>query len=252
MRKNSSDNGLAVLADIHGNRFALEAVLADAQSRGMTRFVNLGDTFYGPLDPAGTWDILKDRAMPTVLGNQDRILLEGGPDWEGVPTFRHVRDSLSGQAMEWLSSLSPTLAMNWGILACHGTLTNDSAYLIEDVSTGLPALRGCDEVIQELAPAPADCSLVLCGHSHHAGMVNCGGVSVVNPGSVGLPAYDDDTPPHIMASGSPHARYGIVKEGEHGWDVEFVDVEYDWDAAVAMARTNGRDDWAAWLATGLA
>jgi hypothetical protein len=45
---------LAVLADIHGNRWALEAVLADIRGRGIRAMVNLGDSLYGPLDPAGT------------------------------------------------------------------------------------------------------------------------------------------------------------------------------------------------------
>jgi len=67
---------LAVLADIHGNSFALAAVLKALKLRGVSRLVNVGDTFYGPLDPGGTWDILKELDLSTVLGNQDRILLE--------------------------------------------------------------------------------------------------------------------------------------------------------------------------------
>ena len=42
---------LGVIADIHGNALALEAVLQDAQHRGARRFVNLGDIIYGPLQP---------------------------------------------------------------------------------------------------------------------------------------------------------------------------------------------------------
>ena len=242
---------LAVLADIHGNAAALAAVLADARARGLTRFANLGDIFYGPLEPARTWAMLRDLPMPTVLGNQDRILLEDGPQWEGNPAFRAVVDGIGAQGMAWLRSLPATLRLDEDILLCHGTPGCDTTYLLEDVSTGLPAMRDCASVLADLAGA-GGCSLVLTGHSHHPGLLRCGPFTVVNPGSVGLPAYDDDAPPHVMASGSPHARYAVVGRANGEWDAEFVSVPYDWEAAAALAEANGRADWAGWLATGLA
>jgi predicted phosphodiesterase len=178
---------LAVLADIHGNAAALKAVLAHAEARGLARFVNLGDTFYGPLDPAGTWAVLKGRPMPTVLGNQDRILLEGAPP----AAVRAVRDILGPNALAWLDTLPKTLRPAPGILLCHGTPRDDAAYLLEDVATGLPAPREPEALLADLLPEAEGCSLVLAGHSHHAGLAVAGAVTVVNPGSVGLPAYDD-------------------------------------------------------------
>ena len=67
---------IAVLADIHGNRWALEAVLEDIRRRGIREMVNLGDCLYGPLDPAGTARLLLELDMPAVRGNEDRILLD--------------------------------------------------------------------------------------------------------------------------------------------------------------------------------
>ncbi|MNC14577.1 Calcineurin-like phosphoesterase superfamily domain protein [compost metagenome] len=51
--------------------------------------------------------------------------------------------------------------------------------------------------------------LVFCGHSH---VYHCldlpGGQQVINPGSVGLPAYEEAEPyPHVMESGTPCASY---------------------------------------------
>lgn len=243
---------LAVLADIHGNPLALEAVLADARQRGVSRFVNLGDTFYGPLFPAETWSILKLLGMPTILGNQDRILLEGGPDWEGVPAFRAARRALGEEGLAWLRALPATSVLDDDILLCHGTPTDDMAYLLEDIVAGRPVLRDCAAIEADILPEASGCSLVLAGHSHRPGHIRCGDVTIVNPGSVGLPAYDDDSPPHAMASGSPHAKYALVWRAEAGWEVEFRNVEYDWETVAAKAQENGREDWAGWLRTGLA
>jgi predicted phosphodiesterase len=239
---------LAVLADIHGNTAALKAVLAHARERGLIRFVNLGDTFYGPLDPAGTWAVLKALPMPTVLGNQDRILLDDAPS----PAAGAVRERLGPDALAWLRALPKTLRLEPGVLLCHGTPKDDAAYLLEDATTGRPVPRDAQAVLADLLPEAEGCTLVLAGHSHHAGLAAAGGITVVNPGSVGLPAYDADEPPHVMASGSPRAAYAVVSRTAEGWDAELVEVDYDWESAADLALKNGREDWARWLSTGLA
>lgn len=98
---------------------------------------------------------------------------------------------------------------------------------------------------------PETPALILCGHSHIQRAVGCAEFTAVNPGSVGLPAYSDDQPPHAMSSGSPHARYTVVTPADGGWRATPVQVDYDWSAAAAMARDNGRPDWAHWLRTGV-
>lgn len=243
---------LAVLADIHGNSLALQAVLADAAARGITRFVNLGDTFYGPLDPAGTWAILGRMDMPAILGNQDRILLESDSSRGTAPAVQSVVERLGREGMNWLRTLPGSTILDGTILLTHGTPKSDTAYLLEEVTSGAPVMRACTEVETDILPEADSCSLILAGHSHVPGRLDCGGRCVVNPGSVGLPAYDDDSPPHVMAAGSPHARYAIVHPGNDGWEVEFAAVEYDWHRAAAMAADNGRNDWATWLKTGMA
>jgi len=247
-----TNHTLAILADIHGNALALKAVLADAAARGITRLVNLGDTFYGPLDPAGTWRILREMEMLTILGNQDRILLEGGPEWENNPVFMATTAALGHAGLKWLRSLPRNHILDGEILLTHGTPASDTTYLLEDVATGLPSQRECAAIESHMLPEAENCTLVLAGHSHYPGMAKCNGRTVLNPGSVGLPAYGDDTPPHAMAAGSPHARYATATRTENGWEAAFICVEYDWTAAAAMAMENGRSDWAAWLTTGKA
>ena len=62
----------AAIADVHGNRLALEAVLADLAALGITEIVNLGDHVSGPLEAARTADLLIERGFPSIRGDQDR------------------------------------------------------------------------------------------------------------------------------------------------------------------------------------
>ena len=66
----------AAIADVHGNRGALEAVLADIEARGIQTLINLGDDLYGPLDPHGTAALLAQTHALRIQGNCDRLLLE--------------------------------------------------------------------------------------------------------------------------------------------------------------------------------
>ena len=74
---------------------------------------------------------------------------------------------------------------------------------------------------------------------------------VVNPGSVGLQAYEGDEPhPHGVENGSPHARYAIVDRAAAGWQVELRSVPYEHEAAARRAAAHDRPDWADALRTG--
>jgi hypothetical protein len=76
------------------------------------------------------------------------------------------------------------------------------------------------------------------------------GITVINPGSVGLQAYRADGPdPHVCETGSPLARYALL---DSSWRVTFLAVEYDHAAATRQASVNGRADWAFALRTGYA
>jgi predicted phosphodiesterase len=69
---------IAVIADIHGNMPALEAVLADVHQRGVDRTINLGDCVSGPLWPREVCDLLMASSSLVIRGNHDRWV--AGPD----------------------------------------------------------------------------------------------------------------------------------------------------------------------------
>lgn len=68
---------LAVLSDIDGNAFALEAVLADLQHIAAEQAVCLGNAIQGGPQPAEVVAHLRALACPVVMGNADTWLLTG-------------------------------------------------------------------------------------------------------------------------------------------------------------------------------
>ncbi|MGY5853628.1 MAG: metallophosphoesterase family protein [Candidatus Thorarchaeota archaeon] len=242
----STDFRLAVLSDIHGNSWALQAVLKDVASRGINELVNLGDSFYGPLDPSGTAEILLNLEIPSVMGNEDRILLE---EEFTNPTADFTQKSLSPEVLAWLQDLNTNNFYNDALL-CHGSPSCETEYLLEDVTESGVKLRSLEDVSDLLSDFKQE--VILCGHSHVPHVFHLfDGRFVVNPGSVGLQAYDDDNPVyHIMETGSPHARYSIISKSDTGILVDNIAVPYKWGYAAAVAMKNGRPDWAKWLGTG--
>jgi len=230
---------IAVLADIHVNVWALEAVLADVRKHGCAAVWNLGDILHGALKPRATNELLRSAGVTlTIRGNQDREL----DDWM-------IRD-MGPEAVAWLRGLPATAVFENEVLLCHGSPTDDCCYLLEDVSSGHPVVRE-DEEISELLGGVSQ-PVIVCGHTHIPRLVRlANGQMIVNPGSVGLAAYSDDSPlPHAMETYSPDASYAILEETLAGWDVTFRKVPYDIREASRTAAERGRSDWAYQIATG--
>jgi predicted phosphodiesterase len=240
----------AAIADIHGNADALTAVLDDIRSHGITSIVNLGDHFSGPLAARETADILLGSDMISIRGNHDRWLVET-PFEEMGPSDRSACSQLADHQFKWLRSLPATMVLVDEIFLCHGTPTSDTTYWLETVSAdAIVSLKKHDEIAKEAEGISN--SLFLCGHTHIPRRVDLqGGRSVINPGSVGCPGYDDDFPVHhVVQSGTSAACYVILEKREEGWLTTFRQVPYDASRMVQMAHDAGRPEWASALATG--
>jgi putative phosphoesterase len=242
----------AAIADIHGNALALEAVLADIDRLGIKTVVNLGDHVSGPIDPARTADILMARNFASIAGNHERQLLSLAPEAMGR-TDRWALGRLTTSHMNWLRTLPQTRLFNDDVLLCHGTPTSDDTYWMEYVTDeGAVTTASRDNIEKEASGVNS--SLILCGHTHTPRIMHLNdGQMLVNPGSVGCPAYRDATPvPHAMSTGSPDARYAIIEGHNRRWSADLKTVAYDHMAAARLAEAAGRSDWASALATGWA
>ena len=239
----------AAIADIHGNYLALEAVLADIHTQSIDAIVNLGDMVSGPLDARRTMDVLKPLDAVHVLGNHDRYLIDRPHEkmgsWE-----RDVYTQLDASDLDWLRAVPPTRVFRDSVFLCHATPASDEAYWLETVLPDGAVRMSSLEAIEKAAEGIGQ-SLVLCAHTHIARAVKLrDGRMVVNPGSVGLPGYRANHPPHVVEAGTPDARYAILELRDGTWCVTFRHVPYDHDAMAALARQSGQPDLASVLATG--
>ncbi len=240
---------IAIIADIHGNVLALDAVLADIAARGITQIVNLGDVVSGPLWPRETLDRLADIPMPTVRGNHDRWISQGDPTTLGASdSFAYQQLSAAQRAA--LGALPVTLDIGDGIFAFHATPDHDNRYLVEVVRGGALVRDAVTGIAGRLGKTNA--RIVLCGHSHNPQLLQLpGGPLILNPGSVGCPAYEDpDGDAHVSEAGSPHARYAVLSLDGDSASVEMIALAYDWNEAAARAEQSGRPGWAQGLRTG--
>jgi predicted phosphodiesterase len=219
---------IAVLADIHGNLPALDAVLRDVDGAGVDRIVVLGDIAGGPM-PAETLDRLAglgDRVV-WVHGNGERELLAGFdgvvPEGPAGETVAACVPRLGERHRNLIADLPLTVTLDVDglgpTLFCHATPRRDDEFVLVDspISRWQQALHGVTE------------QLVLCGHTHMPFDRLVDRRRVVNPGSVG------------MAYGPPGAYWALL-----GPTVELRRTPYDARAAAAQLVAGGYPGAAAW------
>ena len=210
---------------------------------------NLGDHLSGPLWPCETARFLMKQEWIQIAGNHDRQLIKQDIS-EHSPSDQYAYQMIGDPEKHWLKSLPSTFKYDDTFFMFHGSPSDDSVYLLEKIENGRARLSDPQEISDRLGYCNA--RIIFCGHSHIPRVVNVAdSLMVVNPGSVGLQAYDDVTPEyHIMETGSPHARYAILSAGENACSVELVSITYDYRTAAKQAAKNNRPDWERSLLTG--
>src|SRR5690242_8137155 len=183
---------IALLSDIHGNLPALEAVLEDTRRRAVTRIVNLGDSLSGPLLPLETARFLMKQDWLQLAGNHERQLLEfsqrGGGESDA---FAHAQ--LTAEVFEWMRSLVPARALDDEVFLCHGTPRSDVEGFLDSIEGDHTRPATAAEIADRCTLAGP--RVIACGHTHiPRESRSTTGQLLVNPGSVGLQAYDDDHP----------------------------------------------------------
>ncbi len=241
---------IAILSDIHGNTWALNEVLQDIKSKKIETIINLGDSLNGPLDPKGTFNLLIENNVLSICGNGDRLILESLSSTSQSKTFEYVITQVDNDIIDWLKKL-PFEIVNNGIYCCHASPDSDTSYLLENLKSDHVEIKEFSEIDRILKNIKQE--IIVCGHSHVSRIVKTANKLILNVGSVGLPAYDDELPiPHKMENFNPYASYSILTLSENPVKIEQVSISYDYEAAARTAEKNDRNDWAKWIRTGRA
>jgi putative phosphoesterase len=226
---------VAVLSDLHGNAFALEAVLADLEARGADEIACLGDVAMGPF-PNETIARLRELGGPVALGNWDSWFVNGVPRLGGIvgPRLSAQGDwcvsRLDRDELEFLRGFERLLELPLDgsrLALFHGSPRSFDEVLLPDVSS-----RELDEA---LAGVRAD--LILGGHTHLQMLRRRPDSLFANPGSVGLPFSEGPSGGSLRIS--RWAEYVLVTAAEDGQQVEFRRVYYDVDAMLDAVRGSG-------------
>jgi predicted phosphodiesterase len=225
---------LGLISDIHGNRLALEAVVADGTGNGVHGWWVLGDLVAIGPDPVETLEILTD--LPNVRfvrGNTDRYVVSGerpAPHAEDVErnpellplflavesSFAWTRDQMRHGDIAWLAALPAVQRL---ILPDGTRLAGVHASPRSDDGTGITPDLPDHELESLLADADAD---VVCGgHTHQPTDRQIGLTRAINLGSVSNPITSD-----------LRATYVIVDGDRHGHRIAHRRVSYDHDAVV--------------------
>jgi predicted phosphodiesterase len=221
---------VAVLADIHGNLPALEAVLAEPDVAAADLIVLLGDIALGPL-PGPTLDRLiglGDWAV-WVHGNCEREMVtvfDGGtvpgPNGQSAAASAAL---ISHEHRDRLDRLPLTVRLDIDglgpTLFCHASPRRDDEMVLVDS----PPERWAAALAGVTTPT------VVCGHTHMPYARLAAGLQVINPGSVGMPYGHDG------------AAWALL-----GPTCELRRTTYDTAAAAREIERSGYPDAAEWAA----
>ncbi|GKT22645.1 metallophosphoesterase family protein [Acidovorax sp. SUPP3334] len=237
---------IALLADIHANRHALDACLAHARAQGAEQFALLGDLVGYGGDPV----VVVDQAMalaaegaPCVLGNHDVAALEPpeAPTQMGDQSAQWTHAQLAPRHRAFLSTLPLTRRLGANTLLVHASAHDPSHWhYVQDAGAAERSMAAASR----LDPA---IRYVFCGHVHEQALY------FLTPTAKLMrfapqPGVPVPVPPHrqwlaIAGSvGQPRDRdvramYALFDD--HAATVTFHRVPYDHAAAAAAVRAAG-------------
>ena len=237
--KGAEDKAMRVglIADIHGNLVALDAVLADLERAQVDHVVCLGDVAWGP-QPRQTVERLRALSYPTIMGNADDELFHlpsETPTDEGarvtLDIARWCAAQLSPADLDYLRTFHPILALPLGaehtLLCFHG-----SPRSFHDIIRSTTAE---DDLAGMLAGFSA--TVMAGGHTHEQMLRRYRETIIVNPGSVGLPF--ERGPGVDQVRNPPWAEYALVSQENGVLGIELRRVPIDVGTLVRTIRASG-------------
>jgi putative phosphoesterase len=224
----SGTKTIAVIADVHGNVPALEAVLDDVLRQAPDEVLVGGDLV--GRGPEGSRVVRRVREMGWrgVRGNHEDYLL--GFRRQDVPrawlhtdewsASRWMVAELTDADVAYIDSLPLSIH---SLVAPNLCLVHGSPRSNND---GLGSWTTDEQLEDHLGNIDGD--VLVCGHTHRSMRRELGGGLVVNTGAVGLPFNRDR-----------RAQYAILHVGPEGCTTEFRKIGYDVARTVGVYESSG-------------
>lgn len=220
---------IAVVSDIHGNRCALEAVLADLRETSPDLILHGGDLPHGGSSPAEIVDSIRGLGWQGVLGNTDEMLFK--PDTLTVlpaALLKPIQEMaeatcqmLGEERIAWLRGL-PLAQVCPPIALVHAS---------PDSSWRSPTPESTDAELKSVY-GPLGQPIAVYGHIHRSYIRMMDGLTVVNTGSVSL-SYDGD----------PRAAYLLLDDSKP--TIRRVEYDVDKEIQAIYAARLPHADWIA-------
>lgn len=232
---------LAVMADIHGNMPALEAVLEDMKTSSIDGMIVAGDMVAGPcssevvkqLHNLGAW---------MIRGNNEDYLMRfedgSAPGWWHTAHqwafMRWVYRHMDAESLAIVKSLPTQLVITRPgkdpIRVVHGSPWDPNEHLYPGFE-GYALDRAVEETIEPV---------LVCGHTHIPWSEMRNGCLAFNPGAVCTPL-----------NGYIGAQYALLEWKGDGWELEFRQVKYDIALEVKDFQDTGLLEYGGAFARGL-
>lgn len=228
---------IAVISDIHSNIYALDAVLADMETKDIDMTVCTGDLVGYGTRPNEVIETLKKNKILTIMGNYDdaigNLKIVCGCDYPDPKdaekaglSMHFTGQTTTNENKGYLRNLPKELIFtfdNKTIRFVHGSTRLINEYLKQNS-------KEADEVMSELVE-----DILVCGHTHIPYAKHYGEKLLVNAGSVGKPK-----------TGNSNANYVIIdikNEDEvsgipSSVEVEIIEVRYDFEKAAKEIEEN--------------
>jgi predicted phosphodiesterase len=218
---------IGIVSDIHGNRTAFEAVLADLRETAPDLILHGGDLADGGSSPVEIVDRVRDLGWQGVAGNTDEMLFRPESLDEFAGSLPHLkalfdvigemakfsREALGEKRLSWLQGL-PRLQVLDPLALVHAS---------PESLWRAPGPEATDQQLQSVYQT-LERPLAVYGHIHRPYVRSIGGMTVVNTGSAGLP-YDGD----------PRAAYLLLDDGTPS----IRRVDYDLDRECKALAASG-------------
>jgi predicted phosphodiesterase len=218
---------IAVVSDIHGNRTAFEAVLADLRQTAPDLIFHGGDLADGGASPVEIVDRIRDLGWPGVVGNTDEMLYRPESLKEFAqqsPSFQPLlalieemaaatREALGEERLAWLRTLS-RLQIHSPMALVHAS---------PESRWRAPAPEASDAELETIYGVLGQ-PIAIYAHIHRSYIRSVSGMMVANTGSVSL-SYDGD----------PRAAYLLIEDTTPS----IRRVEYDVDQELKVLSLSG-------------